>query len=214
MIREKILIFFEFLKIQKGEWALAKMRAQWRLRNTHNRTIANTVFPPEIVKVGNETYGHLNVHSYGHCGERLSIGNCCSIAGNVHFILSGHHDYRRFTTFPAEAYYTSDGISSCAKGPILVHDDVWIGYGVIILSGVTIGQGAVIAAGSVVSKDVPPYAIWIKDRVIKYRFSDDIREKLMTINFNAIDLEKSCSVGSIYKHISSENVQEIIDSLY
>lgn len=41
----------------------------------------------------------------------------------------------------------------------IVGDDVWIGYGSIIIQGVKIGEGAIVAAGSVVTKDVPPYAI-------------------------------------------------------
>lgn len=44
-------------------------------------------------------------------------------------------------------------------GKVRIGNDCWIGYGAIILSGVTIGEGAVIAAGSVVTKDVAPYAI-------------------------------------------------------
>lgn len=67
-----------------------------------------------------------------------------------------------------------------SKGDIVVKDDVWIGYGSIILSGVHIGQGAVIAAGSVVSHDVPPYAIvgGVPARLIKYRFSEEMTKKL------------------------------------
>jgi acetyltransferase-like isoleucine patch superfamily enzyme len=42
---------------------------------------------------------------------------------------------------------------------IIIGDDVWIGYGAVVLSGVTIGRGAIIAAGSVVASDIPPYAI-------------------------------------------------------
>jgi len=42
--------------------------------------------------------------------------------------------------------------------PIVVEDDVWFGAGVIVLPGVRVGQGAVVGAGSVVTKDVPPYA--------------------------------------------------------
>ena len=43
--------------------------------------------------------------------------------------------------------------------PVTIANDVWIGASVVILPGVSIGQGAVIGAGSVVTKDVPPYAI-------------------------------------------------------
>lgn len=44
-------------------------------------------------------------------------------------------------------------------GDITIQNDVWVGAGSIILPGVTIGTGAVVAAGSVVNRDVPPYAV-------------------------------------------------------
>ena len=57
------------------------------------------------------------------------------------------------------------------KGGIVIEDDVWLGFGVIVLDGVRIGKGAVIGAGSVVTKDIPEGAIaaGIPARVIKMR---------------------------------------------
>lgn len=46
-----------------------------------------------------------------------------------------------------------------SKGPIVVEDDVWLGVGATVLSGVRIGRGAVVAAGAVVTRDVPPHTI-------------------------------------------------------
>ena len=58
-----------------------------------------------------------------------------------------------------------------AKGDIIVEDDVWIGFGVIVLSGVRIGKGAVIGAGAVVTNDIPIGAIAVGSpaRVVKMR---------------------------------------------
>lgn len=56
---------------------------------------------------------------------------------------------------------------------VVIEDDVWIGTGAIILKGVTIGRGAVIAAGAVVTKDVPPYTIYISENKQKRRFNDE-----------------------------------------
>lgn len=203
----------DMLRSCKQGLKLHVARAQWKSRNQHNRTIANTVFPQHLVQVGQETYGHLNVHSYGHQGEQLSIGSCCSIAGDVHFILSGAHDYRRFTTFPFEAYYSADGLQEKAKGPIIVEDDVWIGYGVLILSGVRIGKGAVIAAGSIVSKDVPPYAIWIGNRVAKYRFAPEICEALQKVDLAAVDMNKAADSKLLMAHVSAENLDAVLSAL-
>ena len=72
------------------------------------------------------------------------------------------------------------------KGPIIVGDDVWIGLNSIILSGVTIGQGAVIGARSVVAKDVPPYAVYVGNKVVKYRFNDDIIQKLLKFDYSKL----------------------------
>ena len=55
--------------------------------------------------------------------------------------------------------------------PVIVGDDVWVGYGATILKGVEIGNGAIIAAGSVVTKNVPPLAVvgGIPAKIIKMR---------------------------------------------
>lgn len=45
------------------------------------------------------------------------------------------------------------------KGGITIEDDVWLGYGAIVLDGVRIGKGAVVGAGAVVTRDVPEFAI-------------------------------------------------------
>ena len=62
----------------------------------------------------------------------------------------------------------------------VIEDDVWIGSNSVILSGVKIGRGAVIGAGSIVTKNVPKYAIVAGNpaKVIKMRFNDEEISKL------------------------------------
>jgi serine acetyltransferase len=69
------------------------------------------------------------------------------------------------------------------KGDIIIGNDVWIGAKSTIMSGVKIGDGAVIGSGSVVAKDVPPYAIVVGNpaKVIKYRFDEQQIENLLEI---------------------------------
>lgn len=66
-------------------------------------------------------------------------------------------------------------------GTTVIGNDVWIGAGAIILRGVTIGDGAVVGAGSVVTKDVPPYAIvgGVPAKPIRYRFPPEMIEQLL-----------------------------------
>ena len=62
---------------------------------------------------------------------------------------------------------------------------MWIGAKSIVMDGVTIGDGAIVAAGSVVTKDVPPYAIvgGAPARVIKYRFPQEMIVRLLEIKW-------------------------------
>ena len=65
-----------------------------------------------------------------------------------------------------------------------IGNDVWIGARCILLNNVKIGDGAVIGAGSIITKDVPPYAVVVgANRIVKYRFSQDIINKLLRIKW-------------------------------
>ncbi len=61
------------------------------------------------------------------------------------------------------------------RGPIIIEDEAWLGYGVIVLSGVRIGKGAVIGAGSVVTKDVPAGAVAVGAPAHVVRMRADVR---------------------------------------
>ena len=94
------------------------------------------------------------------------------------------------STYPYKVKYLGfEKSEAFGKGNIYVGDDVWIGFGSIIMSGVSIGQGAVIAAGSVVTKNVPAYAIvgGIPAKIIKFRFKEDICEVLNEFDLTKID---------------------------
>lgn len=72
---------------------------------------------------------------------------------------------------------------NATKGDVVIGNDVWIGYGATIMSGVSIGDGAVIGARSVVTKDVPPYAIVAGNPgvVVKHRFDEQTVVDLLQI---------------------------------
>lgn len=179
-------------------------RIKWKNRNKHNYTFPVNIFDIDNVKVGKYTYGPINV--FNDTLNKLIIGNYCSISQNVKFIVGGEHNINTFSTYPFKHYFEAVELEATSKGDIIVDDDVWFGYGSIVLSGVHIGQGSVIAAGSVVTKDVEPYSIVGGNpaKLIKYRFSKDIINELLKVDFSKID-------SNIINNHINELYENIID---
>jgi virginiamycin A acetyltransferase len=126
---------------------------------------------------------------YGYGPERLIIGRYCAIASGVRFIMPGaNHADLGPSTFPFGIFggiwaeRTMDLVMSAeSRGDTVVGNDVWLGYRALVMPGVAIGDGAVVAAASVVTSDVPPYAIVGGNpaRVLRRRFEDDEVERLL-----------------------------------
>lgn len=185
----------------------------WRKKNRHNKTFMFNLFPINKVTIGKETYGPLDVKTWGTKGEYLSIGNYCSIAEGVKFVLGGEHRYDTLMTYPFKVLkFKTEIAEAISKGEIVIEDDVWISMDVIILSGVRIGQGSIIGAGTVVAKNIPPYSIVVGNpaRVIKKRFSDEIIECLLNLDFSKIKFDK-IPLFDLYSQIETvEDVEKII----
>lgn len=175
-------------------------KRDWKKHNKNNLT-QYTKCNFYCYEIGNYTYGKVVI--YNDLPERkLIIGSFCSIAADVSFIVGQDHPLHYVSTYPFKDLVLKEPIKeSISKGNIIIDDDVWIGNGAKILSGVHIGRGAVIAAGAVVSKDVPPYATvgGVPAKVIKYRFSSDVIEELMKID---------------YCNLKKEDIEGHIDDLY
>ena len=139
------------------------------------------------IPVGKYTYGY--EHLYRDSVKQ--IGAFCSIAEGQ-LLVPNDHRIDWVTTSPIAALkefgfanrnYMNDYISEKDR-KIVIGNDVWIGARCTIFEGVTIVDGAVIAAESIVRKDVPPYAVvGGVDRILKYRFSEEIIEKLLKIQW-------------------------------
>lgn len=130
------------------------------------------------------------------------VGRYTSIAHNV-IRTGGNHPTNRFSTSMV-TYFTNNvaafkdylldsdkSFTEKAHGipngsPIVIGNDVWIGQDVKFVStGITVGDGAVVAAGSLVTKNVPPYAIvgGSPAKIIKFRFEPHIIQKLLDLKW-------------------------------
>ena len=158
--------------------------------------IKNTINNPNII-VGDFTYYddpedsenfERNVlYHFPFIGDKLIIGKFCAIAKGVQFIMNGaNHKISGFSTYPF--YIFGNGWEKAMpqasdlpyKGDTEIGNDVWIGYGALIMPGVKVGNGAIISSRSVVTSDVPAYAIVGGNpaKVIKKRFTDETIETL------------------------------------
>lgn len=113
------------------------------------------------VTIGDDTHIQPRCQFAGFHSE-IRIGSRVDIAPNCAFYP---YDHKIEPGVPIRQQALS------SKGPIVIGDDVWLGTGVIVLSGVTIGEGAVIGAGSVVTKDIPAGAVAVGSpaKIIKQR---------------------------------------------
>ncbi len=132
------------------------------------------------------------------------IGRFTSIGPNV-YIGPANHNYNQTSSRGLTAIadflkieLQNDLTDRIKKEKAEVHrstsvgHDVWLGGHSIILNGVTVGNGAVVAAHSVVTKDVPPYAIvaGVPAKIIKYRFDDETIKKLIELDFYSKPLDE------------------------
>ena len=166
-----------------------------------------------LVTVGRHTYGQPRIHSYAGSERAVRIGSFCSIAPDVQIVTGGIHPANWVSTYPFRIQWRmegayQDGMPS-TRGDIEIGNDVWIGTGALILSGVSIGHGAVIGARSVVTRDVPAYAIasGAPARVIRYRHSEENIRQLLGIRWWDWPDEK---VREAVPLLSSDRVEQFL----
>lgn len=192
----------------------------WKTKTKDNYTSPGSIFSAgckidslKRLEIGKKSYGDISYIDFHASDDMLKIGSYCSIAPGAFFLLGGEHYTNTISTFPFKHWDFGYERESFSKGDIVVSDDVWIGMNAIICSGVKIGQGAIVAAGSVVAKNVEPYSIVGGNpaKHIKYRFSENLREKLLKIDIiKLFDSFTEKDIDLVYAPLTEDVLHKIL----
>lgn len=168
----------------------------------------------ERAEIGEYSYGKPRVLHWQE-QTKLKIGKYCSISDEVTIFLGGNHRADWVSTFPFAGYPhlwpSTTGITeyNVSRGDVVIGNDVWIGYGAAIMSGVRIGDGAVIGAYALVTKNVAPYAIvgGNPTKEIRKRFDDETITKLLRLGWWNWSVEKVQKNAAL---LSSGDIEKIL----
>jgi len=167
--------------------------------------------------IGDYTYGKPTV-LFDNNDANLIIGKFCTIAGNTTIFLGGNHRTDWITTYPFNILFNNHPIASKivghpkTNGDVVIGNDVWIGYGATIMSGIKIGNGAVIAAHSVVTKNIGDYEIWGGNpaKFLKKRFSESEINCLLKLKWWDWKVEKILENSNVLCNSSNTEIQLLL----
>jgi acetyltransferase-like isoleucine patch superfamily enzyme len=134
---------------------------------------------------------------------RGTIGSYCSIGARTSINPFNHPtdwlSIHEFQYHPkaydwVEEYRDFSRLERCADmfHTVTIGSDIWAGHHVNIMGGITVGDGAIIAAGSIVTKDVPPYAVvaGVPAAIKRFRFPDATIERLLELKWWELELSE------------------------
>ncbi len=136
----------------------------------HRITLGNNVYVLGELNVG-DYKGNITIGDWTYIGddskiwsgESITIGSRVAISYNVNIHDTISHSLLAKERYDHMVEILTNGhpkkLVNVPSNPIVIEDDVWIGFNSIILKGVRIGKGAVIGAGTVITHDVPEYSI-------------------------------------------------------
>lgn len=189
-------------------YLISKFLKKIRLSSVFNSTVDKTA------KIQSGTSFYLSaIGRYSYCGYDCDIAFCeigafTSLASNV--VIGGARHPMEWVSMSPVFY---KGRSSVRKKfcqnelekvkKTLIGNDVWIGRSAIILPGVSVGNGAVIGAGSVVTKNIPAYAIAAGNpaKIIRYRFEETVIDRLEKIKWWEFSDDEIDKIGYTFNNI-------------
>lgn len=141
------------------------------------------------VDIGETTAGYAipTIRHFVHDDTRLRIGEYCSMSPWAYVYLGGRHSMVATTTYPHRILWGMDGAGEdgypTPTGDTWIGSDVWLCPGSHVMSGLRIGNGAIIGVGSIVTRDVPDYAIVAGNpaKVLGWRHTEEQRAALLEI---------------------------------
>lgn len=188
-----------------------------KLKNAHPLEKGKILFEERypLCTMGYGSYGMPEVFNAHEKLCKLSIGKFCSIADGVKLILGGRHIIDWATTSPL---WILDSEIKLNQNPpsysnsITIENDVWIATNSLILSPVKLSNGCIVAAGSVVTKDVPPYAVVAGNpaKIIRYRFPEETIAQLLDTAWWELPNDQIMAIAPL---LCSDRIEELLSHL-
>ena len=209
----KIMIHSSMLRILMRLINIPRSITRWLDFLNRGIFVARGTVIQSGVKIGRRT----RINAPSHLGP-CEIGSYCAIGGRL-IVRSSNHDidFLNMQYFAQHKFLKSKvSVTHTDKQNVIIGHGVWIGDSVIVLPGVKIGNGAVIGAGSVVTKDIPDYAVAVGNpaRTIKYRFSPAVCHQLSLVYWWEWDDKKlSENLWLFEKPISRFEISELASVL-
>lgn len=203
-IKKKDELLCHFIRKLKGSRVCPNFLYEYSLKHYGSKDNLARYYTEKYsdIPVGKFTWGYRYVRS----DIIKSVGAFSSI-GIEQLVVANEHIMDYVTTWNAELNYRN---SLPIHRSTIIGNDVWIGARSTLLNNITIGDGAVIGTGSIITKDVPPYAVVVgANKIIKYRFPQEIIDKLLIMKWWEWDDQKIRDSYELFK-----NPLKFIDAYY
>ncbi len=161
-----------FVKYLRDQWYIKVIWRRYSFGKNFHCGRGVFLWAKDEITIGDDFYIGRN----GSIETNCRIGDGVIFANNVAIVGKYDHNYQQVGTSVrlSSAIWHKDYKWKGKDEMTIIGNDVWVGYGAIIMSGVNIKDGCIIASGSVVTKDTEPYGIYagVPAKFLKYRFDN------------------------------------------